>query len=74
MKPSNNHVHLGLNFQSDSSWKLHIQGTYEKACTQLNILSMITYPLLCDSLIKIYTSFIRPVLEYGDIVIKGKKL
>lgn len=31
----NNHVHLGLNFQSDANWKLHIQGIYEKACSRL---------------------------------------
>lgn len=44
IKPwSYNHVHLGLNFQSDASRKLdlHIPGTYEKACTMLDILRML---------------------------------
>lgn len=65
---SNNHVHLGLNFQSDASWKLHTQGIYEKACSRLNILRMLKHSLCRDALIKIYMSFIRPVLEYGDII------
>ena len=37
---SHNHTHLGLNFQSDACWKIHIQTTYEKACNRLNILRM----------------------------------
>lgn len=64
----NNHVHLGLNFQSDANWKLHIQGIYEKACSRLNMLRMLKHTLCRDALIKIYLSFIRPVLEYGDVI------
>ena len=30
-------THLGLNFQSDAGWKIHIQTAYEKACNCLNI-------------------------------------
>ena len=65
---TNCHVHLGLNFQSDARWNLHIQGTYEKACSRLNVLRMLKRSLCRDALVKIYMSFIRPVLEYGDIV------
>ena len=33
---------LGLNFQSDTGWKVHIpvQTAYEKACNRLNILRL----------------------------------
>ncbi len=48
----NNHVHLGLNFQSDANWKLHIQGIYEKACSRLNMLRMLKHTLCRDALIK----------------------
>ena len=61
-------VHLGLNFQSDARWNLPIQGTYEKACSRLNVLRMLKRSLCRDALVKIYMSFIRPVLEYVDIV------
>ena len=33
-------TYLGLNFQSDAGWKIHIQTAYEKACNRLNILRM----------------------------------
>ena len=65
---SNNHTHLGLNFQSDTGWKVHIQTAYEKACNRLNILRMLKHSLCREGLIKIYMSFIRPILEYGDII------
>ena len=65
---SNNHTHLGLNFQSDTGWKVHIQTAYEKACNRLNILRMLKHSLCREALIKIYMSFIRPILEYGDII------
>lgn len=68
IKPSNNLTHVGLHFQFDANWKLHILCTYEKACKRLNILCMLKYSLPRDSLIKTYTSFITPVLEYGYIV------
>lgn len=68
IEPSNNHTHLGQNFQCDANWKSHIQITYEKACKRLNVLRMLKYSLCRDALIKIYMSFIRPVLEYGDVV------
>ena len=42
---SHNHTHLGLNFQSDAGWKVHIQTAYEKACNRLNILHVGTFPL-----------------------------
>lgn len=58
---SNNHVHLGLNFQSDANWKLHTQGIYEKACSRLNIFRMLKHSLCRDA-------FMRPVLEYGDFI------
>ena len=67
---ANNHAHLGLNFQSDAgcNWKVHIQTVYEKACNRLNILRMLKHSLCRESLIKFYMSFIRPILEYGDII------
>ena len=64
----NNHTHLGICFQSDGGWKTHILKIHEKASSRLNILRMLKYSLNRKSLIKIYYSFIRPVLEYADVV------
>ena len=63
-----NHTHLGICFQSDGCWKTHILNIHEKASSRLNILRMLKYSLNRKSLIKIYFSFIRPVLEYANLV------
>lgn len=62
---SNNHVHLGLNFQSDASWKLHTRGIYEKACSRLNILRMLKHSLCRDALIKIYVFYKTSIRIWG---------
>jgi hypothetical protein len=41
---------------------------YKKACSRLFLLRQIKYLLDRYSLIHIYFTFIRPVLEYGDVV------
>lgn len=62
------HIHLGVNLQYDGGWKQHINSIHEKACIRLNLLKLVKYKLCRCSLKKIYFSFIRPVLEYADIV------
>ncbi|PJE77413.1 hypothetical protein CI610_03664 [invertebrate metagenome] len=62
------HTHLGLTLKDDASWRQHIQNIYEKAYSRLNILRYIKTKVNRKTLIKIYTAFIRPILEYADIV------
>ena len=62
------HCHLGLDFQINCKWKNHITKIYEKTCDRLKILHMLRQQVSCKVLINIYLSFIRPVLEYADIV------
>lgn len=68
LKDVKHHTHLGLTLTSDASWDEHIKRTYSKAAYRLNILRMLKYDLDRKSLLRFYTSFIRPTLEYGDIV------
>jgi hypothetical protein len=63
-----NHTHLGICFQADGCWKTHILNIHEKASNRLNILRMLKYSLNRKSLIRIHFSFIRPVLEYANLV------
>ena len=62
------HTHLGLTLSHDASWGGHINRIYEKASKRLNILRMLKYDLDRKSLIRFYTSYIRPTLEYSNIV------
>ena len=59
----------GITFQSSATWKKHIDDIYKKkACSRLFLLRQVKHLLDRYSLIRIYFAFIRPVLEYGDVV------
>jgi hypothetical protein len=62
------HKHLGLNLTSDLTWAIHIKEIADKANRRLGILRSLKYKLDRLSLERIYMGFIRPLLEYGDIV------
>lgn len=63
-----NHCHLGLILQSNACWSEHITNIFDRACQRLNVLRTLKYKLNRESLTKMYISFIRPILEYGDVV------
>ncbi len=62
------HKHLGLFFSSDLRWNQQIDYIKSKALPRINIMRKLKFRLHRDSLETIYTSFIRPVLEYGDVL------
>ena len=62
------HKHLGLYFSSDCSWHHHINYIKQKAWTRINILRNLKFDLDRKSLEIIYTSFIRPILEYANVI------
>jgi len=62
------HKHLGLTFDKRLSWHTHIDLTVEKAWKRINIMRKLKYLLDRNSLQTVYFSFIRPLLEYADVV------
>ena len=62
------HKHLGLYFSSDCSWHHHINYIKEKAWLRVNIMRKLKFKLDRKSLETIYITFIRPLLEYGDVI------
>ena len=64
----NNHKHLGIFLATDGSWHHHINYIKEKAWNRVGILRKFKYLLNRKSLETIYLSFIRPVLDYADVV------
>ncbi len=63
-----NHKHLGLTLSSNGKWNEHINSIVVKAAKRLGLLKSVSYILDRATLEKLYFSFIRPILEYGDIV------
>ena len=61
------HKHLGIYFSSDCSWHEHISYIKEKAWSRINVMRKLKFNLDRKSLETIYFTFIRPILEYGDV-------
>ena len=59
------HKHIGLVFCSDCTWRDHI---ITKDWARINVLRKLKFQLDRKSLQIIHFSFIRPLLEYGDVV------
>ena len=68
LKEVESHKHLGVVFSSNHTWNLHIDEVVEKAYSSLSILRRFKYNLDRRTLQKIYFSFVRPILDYADII------
>ena len=64
----NSHKHLGLTFSQDCSRHDHLELVKTKAWLRLNIMRRLKFQLDRKSLQTIYISFIRPLLEYADVL------
>jgi len=64
----NSHKHLGIEINSTLSWKEHLLTIGENASKKLNVLAQLKYLLDRKTLTTMYTSFIRPAMEYGSII------
>ena len=62
------HKHLGLYFSHECTWHQHINHITVKAWARINITRKLKLKLDRKSLETIYTAFIRPLIEYGDII------
>jgi hypothetical protein len=62
------HKHLGVFLSYDLRWSCHIDYIISKAYQRINILRKLKFILDRSSLTTIYISFIRPVLEYSDVI------
>ena len=60
--------HLGFYFSNNLTWHDQINYILEKAWRRINVMRKLKFRLDRKSLEVIYTAFIRPVLEYGDVV------
>jgi hypothetical protein len=62
------HKHLGVTLSCDLLWKKHVYNIGKKAYNCLGILRPLKYKLDRQSLETLYKSFIRPIIEYADIL------
>ena len=62
------HKHLGVAFKSSGTWHKHIQLITTKAWQRIHIMRKLKFRLDRKTLKTIYMAFIRPILEYADVV------
>jgi hypothetical protein len=62
------HKHLGISLSSDTKWNIHISTILKKAWQRIGILRSLKFILSRASLERMYISFVRPILEYGDVL------
>ena len=60
--------HLGVIFSNDCTWHENLELIKSKAWKQINRMCKLKFELDRKSLQTIYFSFIRPLLEYADVV------
>ena len=64
----NSHKHLGVVLSDDCTWYDHLDYIKCKAWTRINVMRKLKFKLDRRSLQIIYFTFIRPLLEYADVV------
>ena len=62
------HKHLDVFFSYDCTLHAHINFVKEKACKRINTMRKLKFELDRNSLEIIYFTFIRPLLEYANVV------
>ena len=60
--------HLGMHLDEKLSFNTHIKDKIAKANKGIGIIRKLSYFLPRESLITIYKSFVRPHIDYGDII------
>ena len=63
------HTHLGVTLTTGLTWGEHIDKVVKKCGRTLGIMKKAKYRWSKDALSRIYTTVVRPTLEYGDIII-----
>ena len=79
IKNTSYHKHLGLTFSNSGTWDEHVKSISEKSWSRLHLLRALKFRVSRKSLEKMYFAYIRPLLEYSDVVwdncsLESKKL
>ena len=68
IKNTSCHKHLGLIFSHSGTGDEHVKSISEKSYSRLNLLRALKFRVSRKSLEKMYFAYIRPLLEYCDVV------
>ena len=68
VEKSSNQKHLGLILDEKLNFKQHIDSAISKINKGIAVIKKLRYNLPRKSLITIYKAFLRPLIDYGDII------
>ena len=68
IKEVESHKHLGLFFHENGNWHVHVNHIIDKVTPRLNVFRTLKFKLQRNHLQVICFSFIRPLLEYANII------
>ena len=68
------HKHLGVILNHDLSWCTYIDDVCLRSKRRLDIMKFLKYKITRKHLEMCYNSFIRPILESGDVLFAGSSL
>ena len=68
VEKSSNQKHLGLILDEKLNFKQHIDSAISKINKGIAVIKKLRYNVLRKSLITIYKAFLRPLIDYGDII------
>ena len=60
--------HLGLLLDEKLDFKEHAKAFIDKASKGINVLMKLKYQIPSHSLVSLYKSFIRSIIEYADVI------
>ena len=63
-----NHTQLGITFNDSLTWDGHIRDRCTAAMRRVTLLKQLAFKIPRYTKLTIYTSFIRPLLEYGSVL------
>ena len=63
------HKHLGITLSDNLKWNDHVHSSVTKAGQKVDILSRLMYKVDRYTLNVLYKTFVRPTLEYGDVLL-----
>lgn len=65
------HKHIGLWISHNLKWNNHIDSLVEKCSKHIGILKLLKFKLNRNALEKIFFAYIRPIMEYADVIWAG---
>ena len=71
LNETTSHKHLGLIFHWSLTWHLHISTLHHRAMSIVNAVKKIKNFLPRYSLLVLYSAYVLPIVDYGDIIFEN---